>query len=127
MEPRAWDVPQQCECRGVGVKLCVSALAADGPAVLWYLLERQTVKTGRQQVGYHCGIHWAAFPTARLFLFVPNHVEDIVGMFGLELMDSLNEVALNVLKPKGAQGPRHRHPSRRVIPTVQLGLLLKWI
>lgn len=43
-----WDVPQQCECKDVEVKLCVSVLAADGLAILWYILDSQSVKTGRQ-------------------------------------------------------------------------------
>lgn len=32
-------------------------------------------------------------------------------MFGLELTAILNEIAFSVLKPNGAQGPRHQHPT----------------
>lgn len=116
-EPRAlhmgsWDVPQQCEGKGVGVKLCVSVLAAANHTRVWLaLLDRQSVKTGRQQVRSVWGIHWEAFPTGRLFLFVLSHVEDILGMFGLELLAILKEIAFSVLEPNGARGPRHRHPS----------------
>lgn len=86
-------------------------LTANGPAILWYILDRQSVKLGRQQVRSVWWILWEAFPTGRLFLFVPSHVEDILGMFGLELMAILNEIAFSIHKPNGAQGPKHQHPS----------------
>lgn len=62
-------------------------------------------------MGSDWGIHRGTFPTGKFFRFVLSHVGDILGMFGLELTAILNEIAFSVLKPNGAQGPRHQHPT----------------